>query len=133
MAAYIRAKAKDILADMKKQASSMKDGKYVINTNIQPEDLPEDIFHQPFKAPGEETDERIKGADGEFKFFSGYKYTEKKVGEYTIAVFYDSNSIKGLYLVIEIKDLNDKFGASWIRVRPIPSPSNDELKKMGLK
>ena len=135
MAAYIRAKAKEILTDMKKQAASMKDGKYVINTNIQPEDLPDDIFHQPFKAPGEETDERIKGADGNttIKVFSGYEYAEKRVGEYTVAVFYDTNSIKGLYLVVEIKDLNDKFGASWVRARPIPSPSNDELKKMGLK
>lgn len=133
MAAYIRAKAKEVVNDIKKQASSMKDGKYVINTNIQPDDLPSDIFHQSFKAPGEETDERIEKAKDPIAPFSGYEYTEKKVGEYTIAVFYDTNSIKGLYVVVEIKDLADKYGASWIRVRPIPAPSKEDLKKMNLK
>lgn len=133
MAAYIRAKAKEVVNDIKKQASSMKDGKYVINTNIQPDDLPSDIFHQTFKAPGEETDERIEKAKDPMTPFSGYEYAEKKVGEYTIAVFYDTNSIKGLYVVVEIKDLADKFGSSWIRVRPIPAPSKEDLKKMNLK
>ena len=126
MAAYIRGAAKETVDEMKKQAASMKDSKYEISTKA--EDLNQfkhSVFNQGFKAPGEETDERLDD--------KGYFYTEKQLGGYTIICLYDTNSIKGVYVVVTIKDKNDKYGASWLRARPIKPPTSEELAKMGFK
>lgn len=128
MSAYIRSAAKEVVAGIKKQAASMKDSKYEISTKAEDIDKFEaSVFNQGFKAPGEETDTRI-----EFDRKS-YFYIEKKLGEYNIVLLYDTNSIKGIYVVVAIKDTKDKFGSSWLRARPIPPPTNEELKKMGFK
>jgi len=126
MSAYIRSAAKDVVAAMKKQAASMKDSKYEISTKAEDIDkFVDSVFNQGFKAPGEETDDRLEK--------SGYFYIEKKLGEYTIICLYDTNSIKGVYVVVAIKDKNDRYGASWLRARPIPNPTSEDLKKMGFK
>lgn len=128
MSAYIRSAAKEVVAGIKKQAASMKDSKYEISTKAEDIDKFEaSVFNQGFKAPGEETDTRI-----EFDRKS-YFYIEKKLGEYSIVLLYDTNSIKGIYVVVAIKDTKDKFGSSWLRARPIPPPTSEELKKMGFK
>ena len=128
MSAYIRSAAKEVVAGIKKQAASMKDSKYEISTKAEDIDkFQASVFNQGFKAPGEETDERI---DFDRK---SYFYIEKKLGEYTIVLLYDTNSIKGIYVVVAIKDTKDKFGSSWLRARPIPPPTSEELKKMGFK
>ena len=128
MSAYIRGAAKEVVAGIKKQAASMKDSKYEISTKAEDIDKFEaSVFNQGFKAPGEETDSRI-----EFDRKS-YFYIEKKLGEYSIVLLYDTNSIKGIYVVVAIKDTKDKFGSSWLRARPIPPPTSEELKKMGFK
>lgn len=127
MAAYIRSEAKKVVDDIKKQAASMKDSKYEVIHNIKEiNKLGFDCFTQTFKAPGQETDEPIKSD-------SGYFYTEMNDGEYWIICLYDTNSIKGIYVVVSIKDKNDKYGSSWLRARPIPAPTSENLKRMGFK